>query len=217
MKDCIKREGLPGDVELALSLSSLTSLSNIYGVDKRLADMDEMGIDVQAVCINPFWYWADPDLARKIVRIQNEKIAALCSAHPDRFVGLGSVALQHPSLAVEQLEEGVKKLGMRGFAIGGSVNGQELSDPKFHPIWAKAEQLEALIFIHPQGFSGTGGSPTRGRRAAVPRKRAIGQRDRAAIGNYPRAYPFDSRGNAGSFPEPKALRCAWRRISAILF
>ena len=65
-------------------------------VEKHLADLDEMGIDVQAVSINPFWYWADEDLARKIIEIQNEKIAEFCAAHPDRFVGLGSVALQHP-------------------------------------------------------------------------------------------------------------------------
>src|ERR1700730_3199183 len=147
VKDRIRREGRTGDIQQ----TNTPKLGfNIYSVDKRLADMDEMGIDVQAVCINPFWYWADPDLARRIVQIQNEKIAALCAAHPDRFVGLGSVALQHPSLAVEQLEEGVEKLGLRGFAIGGSVNGEELSAPKFHPIWAKAERLEALIFIHPQ-------------------------------------------------------------------
>jgi aminocarboxymuconate-semialdehyde decarboxylase len=63
---------------------------------------------------------------------------------------LGSVALQHPALAVEQMEDGVRRLGMRGFAIGGSVNGDDLSDPKFHPFWAKAEELQALIFIHPQ-------------------------------------------------------------------
>jgi aminocarboxymuconate-semialdehyde decarboxylase len=119
-------------------------------VEKRLADLDEMGIDVQAVSVNPFWYWADVDLARKVIRIQNEKIAELCAAHPKRFVGLGSVALQHPSLAAEQMEVGVKNMGMRGFAIGGSVNGEELSAPKFHPFWAKAEELETLIFIHPQ-------------------------------------------------------------------
>jgi aminocarboxymuconate-semialdehyde decarboxylase len=150
VKDRIGREGRTGDMQQA----NPDNLGNIHNVDKRLADLDEMGIDVQAVSINPFWYWADVDLARKIIQIQNGKIAALCAAHPDRFVGLGSVALQHPSLAVEQLEEGVKKLGMRGFAIGGSVNGEDLSAPKFHPIWAKAEELEALIFIHPQ-VSGT--------------------------------------------------------------
>ena len=150
VKDRIAREGHHGDAQQA----NPDSLGNILNVNKRLADLDEMGIDVQAVSINPFWYWADVDLARKVIQIQNEKIAALCAAHPDRFVGLGSVALQHPSLAVEQIEEGVKKLGMRGFAIGGSVNGEDLSAAKFHPVWAKAEELEALMFIHPQ-VSGT--------------------------------------------------------------
>src|SRR5690349_14913692 len=146
VKDRIGREGRYGDMAQA----NPDNLGNIRNVDKRLADLDAMGIDVQAVSINPFWYWADEDLARKLIQVQNEKIAEMCAAHPDRFVGLGSVALQHPALAVEQIEEGMKKLGMRGFAVGGSVNGEDLSAPKFNPIWAKAEQLEALIFIHPQ-------------------------------------------------------------------
>ena len=147
VKDRIGREGRTGDVQLA----NPDSPANIHNdVEKRLADLDEMGIDVQAVSVNPFWYWADVDLASRIVEIQNEKIAELCAAHPKRFAGLGSVALQHPTLAVEQMEDGVKNLGMRGFAIGGSVNGDDLSAPKFHPFWAKAEELETLIFIHPQ-------------------------------------------------------------------
>jgi len=147
VKDRIGREGRAGDVAQAKPEGP----SNIHNdVEAHLADLDEMGIDVQALSINPFWYWADEDLARKIIQIQNEKIAELCAAHPKRFAGLGSVALQHPSLAAEQMEDGVKKLGMRGFAIGGSVNGDDLSAPKFHPFWAKAEELETLIFIHPQ-------------------------------------------------------------------
>src|SRR5262249_49370975 len=79
----------------------------------RMAQMDAYGIDVQVVGINPNWHWAERDLASKIIKMQNEKIAQLCAAHPERFVGLCSVALQHPDLAAEQLEEGVKKLGMR--------------------------------------------------------------------------------------------------------
>jgi aminocarboxymuconate-semialdehyde decarboxylase len=147
VKDRIAREGRPGDMGQATP----DNAGNIHNdVDKRIADLDEMGIDVQAVSINPFWYWADEDLARKIIQVQNEKIAALCAGHPDRFVGLGSVALQHPALAVEQMEEGVKKFGMRGFAIAGSVSGDDLSAHKFHPIWAKAVELDTLIFIHPQ-------------------------------------------------------------------
>jgi aminocarboxymuconate-semialdehyde decarboxylase len=119
---------------------------------ERIKAMDEQGIDIEALSINPiFWYNAEPDLARQVVKLQNEKLADICAAQPDRFVALASVALQHPDLAAEQLENAVKRLGLRGALIGGSVNGEELSDPKFHPFWAKAEELGALIFIHPQG------------------------------------------------------------------
>lgn len=120
-------------------------------VQQRLAAMDAQGIDVEALSINPFWYRADRDLAAEVIRIQNEALAAWCATQPERFVALASVALQHPNLAAEQLETAVKRLGLRGALIGGSVNGEELADPRFHPFWAKAEELETLIFIHPQG------------------------------------------------------------------
>ena len=119
---------------------------------ERIKAMDEQGIDIEALSINPiFWYKAEPDLAGQVVKLQNEKLAEICAAQPDRFVGLASVALQHPDLAAEQLEDAVRRLGLRGALIGGSVNGEELSNPKFHPFWAKAEELGVLIFIHPQG------------------------------------------------------------------
>ena len=116
----------------------------------RIRAMDEQGVDVEALSINPYWYKADRDLARQVIRVQNEKLAEACAANPDRFVAFASVALQHPDLAAEQLEEGVKKYGLRGAGVGGSVNGEELADPKFHPFWAKAEQLGVLVFMHPQ-------------------------------------------------------------------
>ena len=142
-------------------------LSLVTHVSERLGAMDAQGIDVEALSINPYWYKADRDLARQIVKIQNEKLAEACAVNPERFVAFASVALQHPDLAAAQLEEGVKKYGLRGAAVGGSVNGEELADPKFHPFWAKAEQLGVLIFIHPQAtgiaaeipnrFKGSGG------------------------------------------------------------
>jgi aminocarboxymuconate-semialdehyde decarboxylase len=118
---------------------------------ERLRAMDEQGIDVEALSINPYWYKADRDVAQKLITIQNEKLAEACAAQPERFVAFATVALQFPDLAAEQLEQGVKKYGLRGAAIGGSVNGEELSDPKYHPFWAKAEQMGILVFIHPQG------------------------------------------------------------------
>jgi len=122
----------------------------LVSVADRLQSMDEQGIDVQAISINAFWYAAERDLARQIIQLQNEKLAELCATHPDRFVAYASVALQYPDLAAEQLEHGMKKLGLRGAAIGGNVNGEELSSPRFAPFWKKAEELEALIFLHPQ-------------------------------------------------------------------
>lgn len=71
----------------------------------RLDDMDRQGIDVEALSINPYWYRADRDLAGEVVRIQNEKLAEFCATQPERFVGLASVALQHPDLAADQLED----------------------------------------------------------------------------------------------------------------
>jgi aminocarboxymuconate-semialdehyde decarboxylase len=118
---------------------------------ERLRQMDAQGIDVEALSINPYWYTAERDLARQLIRIQNEKLAELCAAQPDRFVAFATVALQYPDLAAEQLEDGIKRLGLCGVSIGGSVNGEELSDPKFHPFWAKAEELGVLVFLHPQG------------------------------------------------------------------
>ncbi len=128
-------------------------LSPTKDLEARLRHMDEHGVDIQAVSLAPAYnYWAGRDLAEKIVTRQNEQIAALCAAHPDRFVGLGGLALQHPDLAVDQMQHGVKQLGFRGFEIGGSVNGDELANPKFDPVWAKAEELGILLLLHPATF-----------------------------------------------------------------
>src|SRR5690242_11434527 len=125
------------------------------GIDEvgaqRLRVMDEQGIDVEALSINPTWYKLERDLADRVVRIQNERLAEYCARYPDRFVAFASVALQIPELAAEQLEYGVKQLGLRGAAVGATVGNDEFADPKFHPFWAKAEELGVLIFLHPQG------------------------------------------------------------------
>jgi aminocarboxymuconate-semialdehyde decarboxylase len=125
--------------------------NNILG-PQRLQLMDQQGVDVQALTINGYWWYAaNRDLARQIVRAQNEGLAKWVATHPDRFVALASVALQHPELAAEQLEDAVGRLGMRGASIGGHVNNEDLSLPKYDPFWAKAAELGALVFMHPGG------------------------------------------------------------------
>jgi aminocarboxymuconate-semialdehyde decarboxylase len=129
------------------------------GNPARLQYMDKEGIDYQVINVNAWAYSAERELARDLIKVQNEKISQFCAAHPDRFVGMATVALQHPDLAADQLDEAVKKLGLRGAAIGGSCEGQELSDRKFDPFWAKAEELGVLLFMHPQNAAGTTNNP----------------------------------------------------------
>jgi aminocarboxymuconate-semialdehyde decarboxylase len=119
---------------------------------ERFARMDEWGTDMQALSINPTWYSVERDVVSKVINLQNEKLAELCAKYPDRFVAFASVALQYPEMAAEQLEEGVKKYHLRGAAIGGHVNGDELSAAKFDPFWKKAEELACVVFMHPQGI-----------------------------------------------------------------
>ena len=122
---------------------------NLVIADDRIRAMDAQGVDIEALSINPYWYKADRDVAQAVIKMQNEKLAELCAAQPDRFVAFATMALQHPDLAVAQLEDGVRKLGLRGVSVGAHVEGMELADPKFHPVWAKAEELGCLVFIHP--------------------------------------------------------------------
>src|SRR3954452_25329245 len=117
----------------------------------RIAAMDAQGIDVEALSINPYWYKASRDQAAELIRIQNETLVEFCADNPDRFVGFATAALQHPELAAEQVEHAVKKLGFRGVSVGGSVAGEELANPRFHPFWKKCEELGVLVFMHPTG------------------------------------------------------------------
>ena len=120
----------------------------------RLRALDERGIDVQALSHQGgWWYGTDRDLARRLVKVQNEGLAAWCNANPERFVGLASVALQHPDLAAEQLEEAVKKMGMRGVGIAGYIGSEVPSSPKYDPFWAKVQELGVMVFVHPTGVA----------------------------------------------------------------
>jgi aminocarboxymuconate-semialdehyde decarboxylase len=119
-------------------------------VEERLRAMDAMRVDMEILSINPFWYRREQAITERIVRIQNEKLAELCAVNPQRLGAFAALPLQFPELAVRELEYAVTKLGLKGAAIGGSVDGTDFSDARFHPVWAKAEELGATLFIHPQ-------------------------------------------------------------------
>lgn len=118
----------------------------------RLIELDKRGIDFQVLDVNMFWWYAtERDLAAKIVEVQDNGLADWCKSHSDRFAAMTSPALQFPDLAAQQLEHAVKDLGMVGAAIGGHVEGEPLSDPKYDPFWAKAQELDVIVFMHPNG------------------------------------------------------------------
>ena len=120
-------------------------------LDTRLASMDAQGLDMAALSINPYWYQAGRDAAAELIRIQNEALVEIRETTPDRLTAFATIALQHPDLAVEQIDLAVKSQGFRGVSVGGSVDGLELADPKFNPVWAKCEEHDLLVFLHPTG------------------------------------------------------------------
>jgi len=123
------------------------------GLDERLPIMDTQGIDVAAISVNDFWWYEakDEGLARAICNAHNETLAMWSRAHSDRFVGMASVPLQFPALAAEMLQDATTRLGARGVTIGGHVNNESVTLPKYDPFWARAAELGQLVFMHPNG------------------------------------------------------------------
>jgi aminocarboxymuconate-semialdehyde decarboxylase len=121
----------------------------------RVADLDRTGIDMMALSPTPQpgYYEADRDLAQKVSALQNDHVARVVADHPDRLIGLGIVALQHPEDAARELERAVTQLGHKGVFVATRIGGTELSDPRLDPFWEAAQALDALVFLHPMGFS----------------------------------------------------------------
>ena len=126
-------------------------------IEVRIADMDRMGIDIQAVCPAPqqTYYWTEPGLGLEVSRMINDRLAQIVATWPDRFVALGTVPLQNVGLAVAELERCVKQLGLRGVEINPNVAGRELTAPSLNldRFFAKARELDIVIFMHPIGFT----------------------------------------------------------------
>jgi aminocarboxymuconate-semialdehyde decarboxylase len=127
----------------------------ITRIEPRLAAMDRMGVDVQVISVAPpqYFYWTEPETGRATARIINDNIASIVEAHPDRFVGLGHLPMQYPEFAMAELERCASALGMRGVELCTNVNGKDLADREFAPIWARLEALGMVVFLHPGGFT----------------------------------------------------------------
>jgi aminocarboxymuconate-semialdehyde decarboxylase len=127
-----------------------------WDLDRRFRDMSAAKVDMQvlSVCPQTFLYAQPPALATAFARIQNEQLAKLVKTHPGRFHAIGTVPMQAPRQAVDELRHAMTGLGLRGIQIGSNIAGKNLDDPELEPVWATAAELGAFILLHPINVAG---------------------------------------------------------------
>ena len=129
---------------------------NCWNPETRIKESGIHGIDVQVLSTVPvmFNYWAKPEHTADLSKLLNDHISDVCVKYPDRYIGLGTIPMQHPDLAIKELERIMKDGIMQGIQIGSNINDINLDDPTLFPIFEAAQDLGASIFVHPWEMMG---------------------------------------------------------------
>ena len=129
---------------------------NSWDPNTRKKEMIETGISKQVLSTVPvlFNYWAKGEHCLQTSMFYNDHIAEVCLKHPENYYGIGTLPMQDPDLARRELERCMKVLGMKGIEIGTHINDWNLNDKVLWPVYAKAEELGACIFVHPWDMMG---------------------------------------------------------------
>ena len=129
---------------------------NCWSAERRMSDCNHHHVDVQVLSVIPvmFNYWAKAEDCLAIAQFQNDYIAGIVEKYPKRFVGLGTLPMQSPDLAIREMERCMKKLGMVGVEIATHINEWNLNEEELFPFFQAAEELGACIFVHPWDMMG---------------------------------------------------------------
>ncbi len=153
----LKQNGKPGFADMMKGNDYFRTIEeNCWDAETRIREYQEQGTQVQVVCTVPvmFSYWAKGKDTLELSQFLNDHIADLQVKHPKNYVGLGTIPMQDPQLAIQELHRLKNDLNITGIQIGSNINDKNLSEAEFFPIFEEAEKLGIAIMIHPWEMMG---------------------------------------------------------------